>query len=124
METEGEELDGDEIVLLLNGFKFGLRMGKGLVVVVLGPAVGKPTPAAVLFVKNGPWLMIELEGEEEFNDNFRWRGELVGDGDDVVLGLLTLMTLSLRNRAKGSRGDEPMVVGLEGRMNRSAIVSL
>lgn len=74
-DMEGEELDGDEIVLLLNGFRFGLRMGNGLVVLVVpwaGVVVVVGNPTAVLFDKNGPWLTTELVGDElEFSDCLR-----------------------------------------------------
>jgi hypothetical protein len=62
-------------VLLLNGLRSGPRIVNG-VVVVLGAVVPpsarvKPTPIAVLLVKNGPWLTTELEGEEELRENLR-----------------------------------------------------
>jgi hypothetical protein len=55
-ETEGELPEGQEVVLLLNGLRLGRRIGND-VVAVLGamvppPAKGKPTPIAVLLVKN------------------------------------------------------------------------
>lgn len=117
------------MVLLLNGLRLARRIGNGVVVVVVAlgavvppPAKGKPTGMAVLFVKNGPWLRMELEGEDEFKESLRWRGEVVGEGDAV--GLLVLIILSLRIRARGSRGEAPILVCLGGRMKRSAIDSL
>lgn len=58
-ETDGEELDGEDIVLLLNGLRFCLRIGNGLVVVVVVVVfVFVETPgveggAVVLLARNG-----------------------------------------------------------------------
>jgi hypothetical protein len=131
-EMEGDELDGEDMVLVLNGFKLGRRMGRGLAVVA--PVIAVVLPVVVvgggtfmLPVKNGPWLTIELEGDDELSDNLRCRGEFVGEG--VVLWGGCALTLSLRNLANGSLGDPliPPPGGTEvfaGRMNLSAILSL
>jgi hypothetical protein len=64
--------------------------------------------------------MIELEGEDEFKDNFRCLGELVGEGEEG--GRLTFV---LRTLAKGSLGELLLTpADLEGRINLSAILSL
>jgi hypothetical protein len=53
-------------LLLLNGLRLSLQIVNGVAVVsgaVVPPARGKPPLIAVLLVKNGPWLTMELEGE-------------------------------------------------------------
>jgi len=88
-DTEGEEPDGEDMVLDLNGLRLGLRIGNGLVEVVVGEVIAVmigfviAEGVVVLAVKKGPWLIIELD-VDEFKDNLRCRGELVGEGEVAI----------------------------------------
>lgn len=87
-DTEGEELDGEDMVFDLNGLRLGLRIGSGLVEVVgevIAVMIGFVVEdgVAVLAVKKGPWLIIELDGDE-FKDNLRCSGESVGEGEVAI----------------------------------------
>jgi len=88
-DTEGEELDREDMVLDLNGFKLGLRIGNGLVEVVVGEVIAvmigfvMAEGVVALAVKKGLWLIIELD-VDEFKDSLRCRGELVGEGEEAI----------------------------------------
>ena len=59
-DTGEEELDGEDMVLDLNGFRLGLRIGNGLVEVVVGEVIAVmigfviTEGVVVLAVKKGP----------------------------------------------------------------------
>ena len=76
------------MVFDLNGLRLGLRIGNGLVEIVgevIAVMIGFVVEdgVAVLAVKKGPWLIIELDGDE-FKDNLRCSGESVGEGEVAI----------------------------------------